>query len=450
MAACGSSSSGTDAKPDASVQPDASAQPDASSTTDAGDASPPVDAGPSAPVLGCAAPGTPTPTSPLAAMPSAPGAHIAAIEALGDDEWLKLPEPAPDPEFGLAHGRAWGGRAFVYAPRLRGALFTGEGNHAFVKSDGYAGDDLWFYDIPQNRWVAVYPGLHLASFNECVRSGGIKIDAHGQVTNGNDQLIPVHTLIHAWDFLSYDSARHRFVWLAGSGLGRYFLPGLDQIEEGVALLEQQRDAVEMTPMSPWYYDIASNTFGRDPLTAQVDSVGGYSAFTYIPEQDVYLDVGASGVRSFDPKTQAWTRVTTHGTGPTGYDHGVAYDTRRQQLYMGPGSDGAMMGTFVYDIATSTWSRPNQDGGPQSFGTNHASAIYDPTHDVITLFHYTDRLIYTYDPNTDRWSSSAMPAEVSVSYPSYHAFYDPDLNAYFVYVATDSATNGDMWAYRHRR
>jgi hypothetical protein len=33
-------------------------------------------------------------------------------------------------------------------------------------------------------------------------------------------------------------------------------------------------------------------------------------------------------------------------------------------------------------------------------------------------------------------------------PSHNAFYDEVLNAYFVYIASDSADNGTMWAYRH--
>jgi hypothetical protein len=37
---------------------------------------------------------------------------------------------------------------------------------------------------------------------------------------------------------------------------------------------------------------------------------------------------------------------------------------------------------------------------------------------------------------------------AVGYPSFHAFYDSDLNAYLCHAATDSDDNGVMWVYRH--
>ncbi len=60
--------------------------------------------------------------NPLAGLPSAPGAHIAAIEALGDNEWLVLEQPTPDPDWGLARGRAWTSE-MAFASDLGGAFF---------------------------------------------------------------------------------------------------------------------------------------------------------------------------------------------------------------------------------------------------------------------------------------------------------------------------------------
>src|SRR5262245_22175280 len=44
---------------------------------------------------------------PLAEVPSKPGPHIEKIKALGDNEWLNLGSPAPDPKWGKARGRSW-------------------------------------------------------------------------------------------------------------------------------------------------------------------------------------------------------------------------------------------------------------------------------------------------------------------------------------------------------
>lgn len=47
------------------------------------------------------------PVNPLAALPSAPGPHLEKIQALGDNEWVILGCPAPDPKYGVARGRSW-------------------------------------------------------------------------------------------------------------------------------------------------------------------------------------------------------------------------------------------------------------------------------------------------------------------------------------------------------
>ena len=95
------------------------------------------------------------PGNPLAGLPSQPGSTVAAINALGDNTWLNLGTPAADSGHGMADGVAggcsWGGHSMVFIPELRGAFRTGEGQHAYVKPDGYGGDDYWFYDINRNR-----------------------------------------------------------------------------------------------------------------------------------------------------------------------------------------------------------------------------------------------------------------------------------------------------------
>lgn len=391
---------------------------------------------------------------PLKGLPSQPGPHIAQIEALGDGEWLELGIPAADPTYGPALGRSWGGRALILAEALRGAFFFGEGEHAYVKPDGYAMDDLWFYDINQNRWITVYPGLHIASFNDRVASGELKVDANRQIIDKNGNFLPIHTKVHAWDSLSYDTKRHRFTWMAGDGMTRYFLPGEKSIEQGVATLEAQREAITSTsPMSPWYYDVASNAFRRDVIGKASTPVGDYSAFLYLPDQDRFINAGSGGVQLFDPNSLEWTRVSDKGPRPPGYDHGVAYDRHRKRLYMGPGDNSS--GLYIYDLSTETWTVSRAEGGPSGFRTNDASAQYDEVNDVLTILHYIKGLAYTYKPDTDEWSSTPIPKKVfEGGYQSYHGFYDTKLNAYFVYharnVPHDAPDNGVMWVYRYHK
>lgn len=440
LAAC----EGTMATSPPSSDRDAGAMRDAGSEVDAGREGEPDSGAGRTDDAGSPEPG-PT-IGPLAGLPTEPGDHVESIEALGPGEWMELDPPAGDPEHGRARGRSWGGRAFALAPSLRGAFFTGEGRHAFVKPDGFGMDDVWFYDINGNRWITVYPGTDTNTFDERVAAGELYIDEHGQVAEAGGGLVPIHVLIHAWDFLTYDTDRNRFAFLAGAGMGRYYLPGEDAIDEGVTALEAQREERPPVPMSPWYYDPHEGVFTREPAANRPHDVGGFSAFVYVPYLGVFLNAGSRGAQTYDPETNEWSLVEDTGPRPPSYDHGVCYDPVRRRVYMGPG-DGSG-GIYVYDIDSSTWSKHEPPGGPPSFRTNSASVFYDAANDVVVVFRYRDGTIYVYRPDEDTWSSVGMPEDVVGSSRTHHAFFDAELNAYFVYVAGDSADNGRMFVYRH--
>ena len=380
----------------------------------------------------------------LADVPGEPGPHIADIEALGDDEWIDLGPPAPDPEFGSARGRSWGGRAFVLAPELRGAFFTGEGVHAYVKPDGYGMDDYWFYDIQAHRWITIHPGNHIASFNQRVADGELYIDENGQLADEIGDPVPLHLLIHAWDFLTYDTQSHRFVFVAGDGMGDYYMPGLESVQEGLDDLWAQRAGIEVPSMSPWSYSVEDCRWERYPISTPTPfNQSNFSAFVYATADDRYVYAGAAGVATFDRASNEWAMVEDTGPRPTGIDHGVAYDSTRNRLYMS--SDA---GPFhIYDIDSATWTTPA--GAPTQFGTNQASVFYDSANDVVTVFHYSSQTQYTYEPDSNQWTNQPLPASLyqQVGNPSFSAFYDPQTNAYYVFAAGDSMENGNMWAYR---
>jgi len=394
-----------------------------------------------------------TPAGPLAGLPSPPGPHIAQIQALGNDAWLELGTPAADPMWGVARGRSWGGRALVLAPGIRGAFFTGEGRHAFVKPDSHAMDDIFVYDINANAWIAVHPGTDIATFNDRVASGDLHIDQNAQLVDHTDQPIPVHVLIHAWDFLAYDPDRDQFAMFANDGLGRYFLGGEPEMDAGLDTLEAQRAAITMPPMSPWFYDVSTARFQRQRATnsAPLDYTS-YSFFQYIASKKQYVLAGRDAVGFYDLASATWITPTISGSSPPGYDHGGCYDAKRERLYLGPGSGSSETGLYVFDIATSTWSKPAVNGSaPAGVGTNIASIFCDSVNDVVLVFHYASRTRYVYDPTTNSWTSSPLPASVldAVSYASFNAFFDPELNAYFLYAAGDSEEGGRMFAYRYR-
>ena len=172
---------------------------------------------------------------PLAELPSKPGAHIEKIKAMGDNEWLNLGVPAADPKWGKARGSSWGAKALILAPDKRGAFLFGEGVHAYVKPDGHIMDDLWFYDINKHAWICLYPGMNTKTFTQRVKDKELLIDDNGQLIDNEKQPIPLHTLVHAWGYLTYDSDRKKFAFVSWSGnpIPRYFLGGEKQMDEGL-------------------------------------------------------------------------------------------------------------------------------------------------------------------------------------------------------------------------
>ncbi|HOX08335.1 MAG TPA: hypothetical protein PK280_18215 [Planctomycetota bacterium] len=417
--------------------------------------------------LGAGEPAKAERKGPLAALPSAPGAHIEKIRALGEGEWLNLGSPAADPKWGRARGRAWGGKAFALAPDIRGAYFTGEGIHAFVKPDGYGMNDYCVYDINAHRWICTYPGTDTKAFTQQVKNGDLKANDHGQVVNREGRLMPGH-LVHAWGFLTYDTDRKKMALMADCGYNKYFFPGTGydspkavaaDVTEGLGLIQEQIKTKPVQTLSPWFYDSATGEFERYPASAKPRALDGFShpQFIYIPSKKQLLLFSEKKAAFFDPDQKAWTPVEVKGAGPSGGDIGACYDSKRDRIYSGAIGPMAMKkgdqnAILVYDIKTETWSKPDAKGEcPQAWSTNRSSVHYDSAGDVVLVLDYADKKLYVYDPTAGSWGSPIpMPEAVQKQRGCGHAFYDPELNVHFVFFAGDSVDNGVMWAYRHKK
>src|SRR5215471_1269772 len=146
---------------------------------------------------------------PLANLPSPPGPHIEKIKALGDNEWVDLGSPSPDPKCGRATGRSWGAK-MPYAADLGGAFLMGTGPHGFVKPNGYTDDDLWFLDLNAFRWICLWPGLNTKTFSQQAQQGEFKLNSEGQFVDSQERLIPAESIGHAWGNVTYDPDQRRF------------------------------------------------------------------------------------------------------------------------------------------------------------------------------------------------------------------------------------------------
>ena len=396
---------------------------------------------------------------PLAALPSKPGPHIEKIKALGDNEWLELGAPAADPKWGKARGSSWGAKALILAPDKRGAFLFGEGVHGYVKPDGHVMDDLWFYDIHAHAWTCLYPGLNIKTFTQRVREKQLRLDENGQLIDGEKQPIPLHTLVHAWGFLTYDSDRKKFAFLSWNGLGntipRYFLGGEKQMDEGLKLLEEELKGKPKLVYSPWFYDVATGRFERSLAdNAAAISAGGFPQFHYLPSRKQFFAVGSETVAIYDPAKHQWSDARPKGPSPQGYDACGCYDSKRNRIYRNDGDASKDEGLMAYDIESNTWSHLKPQGTPPPpANTNAAFYEYDARLDVVVAIHFKGKspAVYVYDPNKNSWADPIpFPADGPKFQYAANTCYDRELNAYFCHVAGDSSDHGSMWVYRHKK
>jgi hypothetical protein len=390
-------------------------------------------------------------------LPSKPGPHIEKIKALGDNEWLNLGAPAADPKWGKARASAWGAKALVLAPQRRGAFLYGEGVHAYVKPDGHIMDDLWFYDINAHAWISLYPGMNTKTLVQRVKDKQLAIDASGLLVDQDQQPIPLHPLVHAWGFLTYDSDRHKFAFLPWSSetIPRYYLGNEKEMDEGLKLLEAQLKDKPKVVFSPWYYDEASGKFERTRAkNAEPIGAGGFPQFHYLPSRKQFFAVGSATVAIFDPATSEWTDAKPKGPQPKGYDACGCYDSKRNRIYRNDGDGSEGEGLMAYDIAENTWMHLKPKGTPPApANTNAAFFEYDPRLDLVIAIHFHEKTpgVFVYDPSTNAWSAPLpFPKECPKFPMAANTCFDRQLNAFFCHTTGDSRDDGEIWVYRFKR
>lgn len=395
---------------------------------------------------------------PLSSLPSRPGPHLKKINALGDNEWVNLGAPAADPKWGKARGRSWGAKALIAVPNLRGAFLTGEGIHHFVKPDGYHMDDLWFYDFNAHRWICLYPGMNTKTFTQRVKSKELAIDGDGLLRDKSGQAIPVHTMIHAFGSLAYDSDRKKFAFFGTDGLNRYYQGGLEYMEEGMKLIDKQLKGKRKSVYSPWYYDVTSGQFERSAAQGSLGYTNqSFPQFHYISSRKQFYVAGAAGVAVYDPAKNQWSEKNPKGPRPRGYDGCGCYDSKRNRIYRndGDGSDAAKDGLMAYDVKNNSWSylKPKGKAPDVSMGTNSAYYEYDADLDLVVVIQMTGKSlgVHTYNPKTNSWMDALPFPANGPRFPfAANICYDRALNVYFCHLARDSEDNGVVWAYRYKK
>jgi hypothetical protein len=263
---------------------------------------------------------------------------------------------------------------------------------------------------------------------------------------------------HAWGQVTYNPDQNKYVFSSEWNGSTYLMPA--EVLEGLELLKAQGN--NGTLASPWFYDPVAGKFEHYPITGALPEEQGGNQFIYVNSKKQYFDGGRYTTAFFDPVTRQWTYPATTGQKPLGIDNAASYDPKRDRIYLGGGPyvpEGTTAGDnfFIYDVKTARWSRPYPQGSfPVYMGSNGAFFNYDSTNDVAVLLSSWGQQIYIYTPDANTWVQlpSSMPADlrdfIVNGNVSGNGFYDPVLNAFFLYYARDGAAKGTMWAYRYKK
>ncbi|MDD4891051.1 MAG: hypothetical protein PHU85_14105 [Phycisphaerae bacterium] len=387
----------------------------------------------------------------LAGLPSQPGPTIEKIRALGDNEWLNLGRPAPDPKWGQGRGRAWSFR-MAYAPDLRGAFLVGEGPHGFVKPDGRF-DDIFFYDLNAHRWICIFPGVNVGTFVEDIKKGELKLNVDGQLVDKDGGIVPLATG-HSYLRQIYDTDLRKWVtscYVSGIGGNMWCAPAA-WYKEGYALLNKQ-GKVDKNPNNFLCFDTVTGVFER-PAGKKRGWVSceRSEALFYLPTAKAYWTYSSAwGVRIGDGAT--CQGMVTKTKGPPGIDFGACYDSKRDRIYMSGGIYRPAYGkdegyVYIYDVKTNAWSNPpNKENAIELPSSAGGGIHYDSVNDRVVVFRAND-YVSAYDPETGAWTEK-LPLPGGVRHGCWHGFYSPEVNAHFIFRAGDGS-EGVVWAYRYKR
>jgi hypothetical protein len=381
-------------------------------------------------------------------LPSAPGSHLARINAMGDDTWLDLGSPEADPTWGKGRGRSWTPK-MADVPEKRAGLLCATGVHGYVKPDGHYMDDLWAYDINAHKWICLYPGAGTPSSSDPL---DLHLDSNNFEINDAGEDVPVSYLSHGYCNLTFntDLNLYQIFWTQCP----WWRNALPQRDVWLNIPDTTTSAYALGDFNasvkhPLYYDINTGLWDRRfvPGTAGPDRGRHEGVLEYIPTiQKTFMKYKKGVVWFYDYPTNTWEQVRYTGDtlfGPSDYDYLGCYDTRRDRVYIGKGTD-----FWYYDIQANSATKISAASQPNLSACNSSTMTYDISNDVVVVNNHGSDLVYAYSPVSNAWSRQADMTGSQPSNSRVSAFYDPVLNVHFYHCASDSRDNGTMLAYRY--
>jgi N-acetylneuraminic acid mutarotase len=303
----------------------------------------------------------------------------------------------------------------------RGVLFGGQNNlNAF--------GDTWLYDVVTNKWKNPSPSpspsardMHSMAYDSVAHKmvifGGAKLNSN---VNSETWLYDVST--NTWTNPNPVS-KPSYRW--GHSMAY-------DVAHGKVVLFGGVDAVGPNAET-WIYDTATNTWtNMNPSSAP--RARYYSAMAYDSVTGkIVLFGGADDTMAFndtwlyDIATNTWTNQSPSSS-PTPRDmHSMAYDSVAHKMVIFGGAklnSNVNSETWLYDVATNTWTNPNPSPKP-SYRWGHVMA-FDASQGKVVLFGGVDAVgpnaeTWIYDTATNTWTNMNPPSSPNARYYSALAY-----------------------------
>lgn len=375
--------------------------------------------------------------NPLAGLPSKPGPHLARIEAMPDNSWLKLGQATPaDSEKGVACGRSYSPK-MAYAPDLRGAFLCGTGRHGVTVRGRYM-DDLWFYDCMAHQWICLYPGAS--------RDTQLKLNKHGFEVKEDGENNPVSYLSHGYNNVTYNPHLKKYMLMYT--MCPWWKKALPQRAKWLGVSKEafknpySAGKLNISCRHPVFWDVVGNRWERIFVKGSVGPDRRCEGvLEYIPYRKQAFFLFKGYAYFYDFANQKWIRSAAKRA-RIEYEPSGCYDTKRERIYV------IRNNMWYYDLKTDVWKTVRGKDQRKNLYLRRPMT-YDSVSGVVNYMLGDTPLIY--DPEINAWTRGAKAPVATAKHLFWNAFYNPKLNVHYYYVARDSSTRGAiMLAYRYKR
>lgn len=390
----------------------------------------------------------------LAGLPSPPGAHLAAVQALAAGSWLDLGAPQPDPVHGHATGREYTPR-MAWSHSLQGAFLTGESGHGYVNAaTGRYVDDVWFYDFAGHAWRCVKPGSVVATLS-------LQLNQHQFEVDGLGELVPTAQLGHGYEFVTFDEPSQRFFMQPVPNT--YWVGSMPQrlgwLPNGNASFPASQYR------SPWLFDTIAGRWERQPPSSPAPdfNVSARAIAAHAIDGRIWVfDTSAANrdrIWWFDPVGHVWIDEPTASSAPAISGHGIScHDAVHGRVwYYGVEAASQQAGLWFYDVALRAWTEVQVNGTPPHssiYVTGGRGLLYDAGDDAVLLWTKggsAPPVVHSYGVQGNAWAAPiSPPAGMSSLFAWKHlnAFYAPAHDVHVFHVSGGNAGTGRIVVYRH--